>query len=73
MTVDRIPIGRFSTVTRLTRKALRLYDKRELLVPKAKDNITRYRYYTGARARASRSMLPISRDCSKNSAIGMGA
>jgi effector-binding domain-containing protein len=47
MTVDQIPIGRFSTVTRLTRKALRLYDKRELLVPKAKDNITGYRYYTG--------------------------
>jgi effector-binding domain-containing protein len=47
MTVDQIPIGRFSTVTRLTRKALRLYDKRGLLVPKAKDNITGYRYYTG--------------------------
>ena len=47
MTVDQIPIGRFSTVTRLTKKALRLYDKRELLVPKAKDNVTGYRYYTG--------------------------
>jgi len=47
MTVDQIPIGRFSTVTRLTRKALRLYDKRGLLVPKAKDNVTGYRYYTG--------------------------
>jgi effector-binding domain-containing protein len=47
MTVDQIPIGRFSTVTRLTRKALRLYDRRGLLVPKAKDNITGYRYYTG--------------------------
>jgi effector-binding domain-containing protein len=47
MTVDQIPIGRFSTVTRLTKKALRLYDKRGLLVPKAKDNITGYRYYTG--------------------------
>jgi DNA-binding transcriptional MerR regulator len=47
MTVDQIPSGRFSTVTRLTRKALRLYDKRGLLVPKAKDNVTGYRYYTG--------------------------
>ncbi len=47
MTVDQIPIGRFSTVTRLTRKALRLYDRRGLLVPKAKDSITGYRYYTG--------------------------
>jgi effector-binding domain-containing protein len=47
MTVDQIPIGRFSTVTRLTRKALRLYDRRGLLVPKAKDIITGYRYYTG--------------------------
>jgi effector-binding domain-containing protein len=47
MTVDQIPIGRFSTVTRLTKKALRLYDKRGLLVPKAKDNVTGYRYYTG--------------------------
>ena len=47
MTVDQIPIGRFSTITRLTRKVLRLYDRRGLLVPKAKDNITGYRYYTG--------------------------
>jgi effector-binding domain-containing protein len=47
MTVDQIPIGRFSTVTRLTRKALRLYDSRGLLVPKAKDGVTGYRYYTG--------------------------
>jgi effector-binding domain-containing protein len=47
MTVDQIPIGRFSTVTRLTRKALRLYDSWGLLVPKAKDGVTGYRYYTG--------------------------
>lgn len=47
MTVDQIPIGRFSTVTRLTRKALRLYDSRGLLVPNAKDGVTGYRYYTG--------------------------
>ena len=47
MTVDQIPIGRLSTVTRLTRKALRLYDSRGLLVPNAKDGVTGYRYYTG--------------------------
>jgi len=47
MTVEQIPIGRFSTITRLTRKALRYYDRKGLLVPEAKDSITGYRYYTG--------------------------
>jgi len=47
MTVDQIPIGRFSTVTRLTRKALRYYEAKGLLVPEAKDPFTGYRYYTG--------------------------
>ena len=47
MTVDQIPIGRFSTLTRLTQKALRYYDQKGLLVPQAKDSITGYRYYTG--------------------------
>jgi effector-binding domain-containing protein len=47
MTVDQIPIGRFSTITRLTKKALRYYDRKRLLVPEAKDFITGYRYYTG--------------------------
>jgi effector-binding domain-containing protein len=48
MTVDQIPIGRFSVVTRLTRKALRYYEAKGLLVPEAKDPFTGYRYYTGA-------------------------
>ena len=47
MTVDQIPIGRFSAVTRLTRKALRYYEEKGLLVPEAKDPFTGYRYYTG--------------------------
>lgn len=47
MTVDQIPIGRFSTMTRLTKKALRYYDMKGLLIPEAKDHFTGYRYYTG--------------------------
>ena len=47
MTVDQIPIGRFSVVTRLSQKALRYYDAKGLLVPGAKDPFTGYRYYTG--------------------------
>lgn len=47
MTVDQIPIGRFSAVTRLTQKALRYYESKGLLVPEAKDPFTGYRYYTG--------------------------
>src|SRR5512138_1804651 len=47
MTFDRIPIG-FSLITRLSPKALRLYDERGLLVPEVRDICTGYRYYTGA-------------------------
>jgi DNA-binding transcriptional MerR regulator len=47
MTVDQIPIGRFSVVTSLSLKALRYYDEKGILVPKAKDSFTGYRYYTG--------------------------
>lgn len=47
MTVDQIPIGRFSLVTRLSLKALRYYDEKGILTPKAKDPFTGYRYYTG--------------------------
>ncbi len=48
MAFDRIPIGKFSLITRLSPKALRLYDERGLLVPEVKDLCTGYRYYTGA-------------------------
>jgi len=47
MTIDQIPIGRFSVITRLSQKALRYYDQKKLLIPEAKDTITGYRYYTG--------------------------
>lgn len=43
---DQIPIGRFSAITRLSIKALRYYDERGLLVPKVKDPVTGFRYYT---------------------------
>ncbi len=45
MTIDQIPISRFSIITRITPKALRYYDQKGLLVPEAKDPITGYRYY----------------------------
>ena len=46
MPTDQIPIGKFSFMTRLSQKALRLYDRKGLLVPEAKDPLTGYRYYT---------------------------
>jgi effector-binding domain-containing protein len=45
MSIEQISIGRFSQITRLTQKALRIYDERGLLVP-AKDPITKYRFYS---------------------------
>ena len=46
MTIDQIPIGKFSVLTRISPKALRYYDGKGLLVPETKDSITGYRYYT---------------------------
>jgi effector-binding domain-containing protein/DNA-binding transcriptional MerR regulator len=46
MPADRITIGRFSRLTYLSQKALRLYDTRGILVPGLKDRFTGYRYYT---------------------------
>lgn len=46
MKFDRIPIGKFSLMTHLTQKALRLYDQKGLLVPEAKDAFTGYRCYS---------------------------
>jgi effector-binding domain-containing protein len=46
MSSEAISIGRFSQITRLTQKALRLYDERGLLVPSIKDPMTGYRYYS---------------------------
>ncbi|KGK99679.1 MerR family transcriptional regulator [Methanococcoides methylutens] len=46
MKFDRIPIGKFSLMTHLTQKALRLYDQKGLLVPEAKDAFSGYRCYS---------------------------
>jgi effector-binding domain-containing protein len=46
MSSEQITIGRFSQITRLTQKALRLYDQKGLLVPIIKDPMTGYRYYS---------------------------
>jgi effector-binding domain-containing protein/DNA-binding transcriptional MerR regulator len=46
MSVNQIPIGKFSFMTRLSQKALRLYDRKGLLIPEARDPFTGYRYYT---------------------------
>ncbi len=40
-----MPIGTFSATTRLSVKALRLYDEQGLLVPEHVDEFTGYRYY----------------------------
>ena len=41
-----IPIGRFSRLTRLSVKALRLYDEMGILPPAHVDGDTGYRYYS---------------------------
>jgi DNA-binding transcriptional MerR regulator len=46
MTIDQIPITRFSIITRISPKALRYYDLKGLLTPGARDPFTGYRYYT---------------------------
>ncbi|WP_220681184.1 MerR family transcriptional regulator [Methanofollis formosanus] len=45
MPIDQIPIGKFSHLTRLSKKALHCYDQKGLLVPVAKDLCSGYRYY----------------------------
>ncbi len=41
----KIPIGQFSFITQLSRRALRIYDEKGLLEPR-RDRINNYRYYT---------------------------
>ena len=48
MAIDQIPIGRFSLMSHLSLKALRIYDRKGLLVPASKDRITGYRSYSVA-------------------------
>ncbi|MFC5380018.1 MerR family transcriptional regulator [Aquipuribacter nitratireducens] len=53
MTKDQaglVPIGRFSAMSRLSVKALRLYDELGLLPPAAVDPLSGYRYYHAAQA-----------------------
>ncbi|MBV8064764.1 MAG: MerR family transcriptional regulator [Actinobacteria bacterium] len=57
MAEDRyVPIGRFSVLTRLTVRALRLYDKLGLLTPARVDADTGYRYYALSQAAAAGSI-----------------
>ena len=49
--MSSIPIGRFSKMTRLSVKTLRLYDRRSLLKPAVVDPVTRYRYYSAEQLR----------------------
>jgi DNA-binding transcriptional MerR regulator len=57
--VEEISIGDFARRSRLSIKALRLYDKRRLLVPARVDEVSGYRYYDVAQLEAARliSML----------------
>ena len=50
MTENLVPIGRFSRMTRLSVKALRLYDEIGLLTPSWVDPSSGYRYYRPAQA-----------------------
>jgi effector-binding domain-containing protein len=48
MPADRIPIARFSAVTKISEKALRYYDSKGILVPDIRDPCTGYRYYAAS-------------------------
>jgi DNA-binding transcriptional MerR regulator len=49
-----VPIGRFARLAGLSVPQLRLYDRRGLLVPAARDRNSGYRYYSEAQAAAAR-------------------
>lgn len=51
---DLVPIGRFSELTELTVKALRLYDRLGLLRPAMVDFASGYRYYSREQVRVAR-------------------
>jgi DNA-binding transcriptional MerR regulator len=57
--VEEVSIGEFARRSRLSIKALRLYDKRRVLVPARVDEVSGYRYYDVAQLEAARliSML----------------
>src|SRR5580658_2549608 len=52
--VDEINIGEFARRSRLSIKALRLYDKRRVLVPARVDEVSGYRYYDVAQLEDAR-------------------
>ncbi|MFD6987933.1 MerR family transcriptional regulator [Streptomyces sp. NPDC059943] len=51
---DELTIGAFARASRLSPKALRLYDELGLLAPARVDGTTGYRYYTGAQLERAR-------------------
>ncbi|MGH8995333.1 MAG: MerR family transcriptional regulator [Acidimicrobiales bacterium] len=57
--MEEVSIGEFARRSRLSIKALRLYDKRRVLVPARVDEVSGYRYYDLAQLEAARliSML----------------
>jgi DNA-binding transcriptional MerR regulator len=52
--VEEISIGEFARRSRLSVKALRLYDKRRVLVPARVDDVSGYRYYDAAQLEDAR-------------------
>ncbi len=54
--MNLVPIGRFSKMTRLSVKALRLYDQNGLLPPAHVDPSSGYRYYDLAQARRAEAV-----------------
>ena len=53
---ELLSIGEFAKVSRLSIKALRLYDSLELLMPEEVDRVSGYRYYTVAQAPRARAI-----------------
>jgi hypothetical protein len=56
--VKEISIGEFARRSRLSLKALRLYDERGVLVPSRVDQASGYRYYDPAQPACQRPHLP---------------
>ncbi len=61
MTETRLSIGEFSRLTWLSPKALRLYERRGLLLPDVVDEYTGYRYYRPAQAERARTITLLRR------------
>jgi DNA-binding transcriptional MerR regulator len=53
---ELLSIGEFAKVSRLSIKALRLYDSLELLIPEEIDRVSGYRYYTVAAGPSGRAI-----------------